>query len=100
MIYVPEEQVIEVISGHTFQTSSARGAVRLADVEVPAPGRPGAERARLILEDLILKEYVRIKLRVFDRRAIRTADVWRHVDGAYEYVNAIIRGQSQLTEAA
>lgn len=91
MIYVPEEKVIEVISGHTFQTSSGRGAVRLADVEVPKPGQPGAERARLVLEDLVLEEYVRIKLRVFDRRAIRTADVWRHVDGAYEYVNAIIR---------
>ena len=91
MICVPEEQVTEVISGHTFQTSSGRGSVRLADVVVPARGRPGAERARMALEDLILWEYVRIKLRVFDRAAIRTADVWRHVNGEYQYVNALTR---------
>ncbi len=91
MLYVPEEQVTEVISGHTFQTSSGPGTVRLADVMVPAPGKPGAERAQMALEDLILWEYVRIKLRVFDRAAIRTADVWRHVNGEYQYVNAFIR---------
>ena len=45
----------------------------------------------MVLEDLILGEYVRIKLRVFDRRAIRTPDVWRQVDGVYEYVNALVR---------
>ena len=91
MLYVPEEQVTEVISGHTFQTSSGRGAVRLAGVVVPAPGKPGAERTRVALEDLILWEYVRIKLRVFDRATIRTADVWRHVNGEYQYVNALTR---------
>ncbi len=91
MLFVPEEQVTEVISGHTFQTSSGRGAVRLADVVVPEPGCPGAERARMVLEDLILWEYVRIKLRVFDRAAIRTADVWRYVGGEYEYVNAVVQ---------
>ncbi len=91
MLYVPEEHVTEVITGHTFQTSSGRGAVRLADVVVPEPGLPGAYRARAALEDLILGRFVRIKLRVFDRRAIRIADVWRHIDGVYESVNAIIR---------
>ena len=91
MLYVPKEQVTEVISGHTFRTSSDRGAVRLADVVVPEPGEPGAERARTALENLILWESVRIKLRVFDRAAIRTADVWRRVNGVYQYVNALIR---------
>ena len=91
MLYVPEEHVMKVITGHTFQTSSNRGVVRLADVVVPEPGEPGAERARLALENLILQEYVRIKLRVFDRGAIRTADVWRHVGGKYEYVNAVVQ---------
>ena len=56
MLYVPEEQVTEVISGHTFQTSSDRGAIRLADVVVPEPGELGAERARMALADLILLE--------------------------------------------
>ena len=56
MLYVPEEQVTEVIGGHTFQTSSDRGAVRLADVVVPEPGELGAERARMALADLILLE--------------------------------------------
>lgn len=91
MLYVPEQQVTEVISGHTFQTSSGRGAVRLADVVVPEPGEPGAERARMALADLILWEFVRIKLRVFDRAAIRTADVWRRVNGVYQHVNAFVR---------
>lgn len=91
MLYVPEEQVTEVISGHTFQTSSDRGDVRLADVVVPEPDEPGAERAKAALEELILWELVRIKLRVFDRAAIRTADVWRYVNGRYQYVNALIR---------
>lgn len=91
MLYVAEEHVAEVITGHTFQTSSDRGVVRLADVVVPEPGLPGANRARAALEDLILGRFVRIKLRVFDRGAIRIADVWRDIDGEYEYVNAIVQ---------
>ncbi len=91
MLYVPEEQVTEVISGHTFQTSSGRGAVRLADVVVPEPDEPGGQRARMALEDLVLMEYVRIKLRVFDRAPVRTADVWRCVNGVYQYVNKLVR---------
>ena len=90
MLYVPEEHVTEVITGHTFQTSTDRGVVRLADVVVPEPGLPGANRARAALENLILGRFVRIKVRIFDRRAIRTADVWRSVGGEYEYVNAVV----------
>ena len=75
MLSVPEERVTEVISGHTFHTSSKRGAVKLADVDVPEPGQAEGERARRVLSDLILGEYIRIKLRVFDRREIRIADV-------------------------
>lgn len=91
MLYVPEEHVTEVITGHTFKTSSDHGVVRLADVVVPEPGLPGANRARAALEDLIQGRCVRIKVRIFDRRAIRTADVWRYVGGVYEYVNAVVQ---------
>ena len=91
MLYVPEEHVTDVITGHSFQTSTDRGVVRLADVVVPEPGLPGANRARVVLEDLILGRFVRIKLRVFDRASIRTADVWRHIGGDYEYVNALVQ---------
>ena len=49
MLYVPEEHVTEVITGHTFQTSTDRGVVRLADVVVPErayrePTGPGGSR--------------------------------------------------------
>ncbi len=91
MLYVPEEYVTEVITGQTFQTSSDRGVVRLADVVVPEPGLPGANRARAALKDLVLGRFVRIKVRIFDRRASRTADVWRYVAGEYEYVNAVVQ---------
>ena len=41
MLYVPEEHVTEVITGHTFQTSSDRGVVRLANVVYSAPDFSG-----------------------------------------------------------
>ena len=90
MIYIPLERVTEVISGRTFRTSSGRRPVQLADVEVPPLGEPGGGQARRNLDALIGGEYVRIKLRAFDRGPRRIADVWREVGGRHEHVNAIL----------
>ena len=48
-----KEKVIKVIDGDTFQTASRKNPVRLANVDAPEKGRPGAAQATQALKNMI-----------------------------------------------
>ena len=48
-----KETVRRVIDGDTFETDSRKNAVRLANVDAPEKGRPGAKTATRRLKNLI-----------------------------------------------
>ena len=50
---VRKEKVTEVIDGDTFKTSSRKNAVRLANVDTPEKGKPGAVKATNQLKKMI-----------------------------------------------
>lgn len=52
------ERVSNVIDGDTFKTASRTRLVRLANVNTPEKGKPGAAKARQALEKLILGKEV------------------------------------------
>lgn len=56
-----QEKVTNVIDGDTFRTASRSHAVRLANVNTPETGSPGAEVARRRLERLIRDRVVTIE---------------------------------------
>ncbi len=56
-----KEKVTRVIDGDTFRTKSRRHAVRLANVDAPERGRPGAAAATKRLRDLIGRKMVSIE---------------------------------------
>ena len=72
-----KERVTKVIEGDTFETGSRKNPVRLADVDVPEKGRPGAAQAREKLRDLIEGEEVRIDTVARDKHGHSVARVYR-----------------------
>jgi len=56
-----KEKVTRVIDGDTFRTASRKHAVRLANVDAPEKGRPGAVAARNKLQRLIAGKEVSIQ---------------------------------------
>lgn len=56
-----KEKVTRVIAGDTFRTASRKQAVRLANVDAPEKGRPGAVVAKRILTKLISGKEVSIE---------------------------------------
>lgn len=56
-----KEKVTRVIDGDTFRTASRKHAVRLANVDAPEKGRPGAVAARKKLARLIGRREVSIQ---------------------------------------
>ena len=60
-----KEKVTNVIDGDTFETSSRKNPVRLANVDAPEKGTPGGTAATRALKQLIEGETVSIP----DRRA-------------------------------
>lgn len=55
-----KEKVTRVIDGDTFETASRKRPVRLAHVDAPEKGQPGAAQATQKLRKLIEGEEVRI----------------------------------------
>ncbi len=53
-----KEKVTKVIDGDTFETASRKNPVRLANVDAPEKGRPGAGKATEALRKLIQGEEV------------------------------------------
>ena len=56
-----KEKVTKVIAGDTFMTDSREHAVRLANVDAPETGRPGAVVAKKKLEGLIADKEVLVQ---------------------------------------
>jgi len=48
-----KEKVTKVIDGDTFETASRKHPVRLANVDAPEKGQPGAAKATQALKNLI-----------------------------------------------
>ena len=60
------ERVTKVIDGDTFKTSSRKRPIRLANVDTPEKGRPGAVKAQQALERMILGKEVNIVTKARD----------------------------------
>ncbi len=56
-----KEKVTKVIDGDTFETASRKNPVRLANVDAPEKGQPGAAKATDALRKLIQGEEVSIE---------------------------------------
>ena len=71
------EKVTRVIDGDTFQTESRKRPVRLANVDAPETGTPGAAEAKAALTRMILGEQVLIDTKARDtyNRAVANVKV-------------------------
>jgi endonuclease YncB( thermonuclease family) len=74
-----EGRVVSVESGDTLTVLDARAAprrVRLAGIEAPAWGRPGAHRSKDSLARLVLEQPVRVDCYAHDPRGRIVGKVW------------------------
>jgi len=69
------ETVTRVIDGDTFETASRKHPVRLANVDTPEKGQPGAGKAREALERLVLGKEVSIDTKARDKYGRAVANV-------------------------
>lgn len=58
-----KETVTEVLDGDTFRTANRKNPIRLADVDAPEKGEPGAKAATEALRNLIEGKEVSIDTR-------------------------------------
>ena len=70
-----KEKVTKVIDGDTFETASRKNPVRLANVDAPEKGQPGAAKATEALRKLIQGEEVVIDTVARDRYGRSVANV-------------------------
>jgi len=70
------ESVTKVIDGDTFETSSRKNPVRLANVDAPEKGEPGSGKARQALKNLIEGEQVRVETVARDQYGRSVAKVY------------------------
>lgn len=69
------ERVTKVIDGDTFKTGSRKNSIRLANVNAPEKGSPGAAAATRALRELIQGEEVIIDTVARDKYGRSVADV-------------------------
>lgn len=71
------ERVTDVIDGDTFKTGSRKNSIRLANVNAPEKGSPGASKATQALRDIINGEMVSIETVARDKygRSVATVKV-------------------------
>ena len=72
-----KEKVTKVIDGDTFETSSRKNPVRLANVDAPEKGQPGSAKAKDALSKLIEGEEVRIDTVSRDKYGRAVANVYK-----------------------
>lgn len=72
-----KEKVTRVIDGDTFETESRKRPVRLANVDTPETGTPGAAEAKAALTTMILAKEVLIDTKARDsyNRAVANVKV-------------------------
>ena len=71
------ERVTDVIDGDTFKTGSRKNSIRLANVNAPEKGSPGASKATQALREIINGEMVSIEIVARDKygRSVATVKV-------------------------
>ncbi len=72
-----KERVTKIIDGDTFRTASRTKPVRLANVDAPEKGKPGATKATKALRDMIEGERVRIETVARDTYGRAVAKVYK-----------------------
>jgi len=72
-----KEKVIRVIDGDTFETTSRKKSVRLANVNAPEKRQPGFNKATEILRKMIGGEVVRIETLGRDKYGRAVARVYK-----------------------
>jgi len=72
-----KEKVSSVIDGDTFKTGSRNNSIRLANVNAPEKGTPGAAQATRTLRDIIAGEVVSVETVARDKygRSVATVKV-------------------------
>ncbi len=70
-----KERVKSVIDGDTFKTASRKHSVRLANVDAPEKGQPGAVKATNELRKMIQGKEVVINTKARDKYGRSVADV-------------------------
>ena len=71
------ERVTDVIDGDTFKTGSRKNSIRLANVNAPEKGSPGAVKATQALREIINGEVVSVETVARDKygRSVATVKV-------------------------
>lgn len=69
------ERVTKILDGDTFETSSRKNPVRLANVDTPEKGEPGYQQAKDALERLIGGREVLIDTKARDNYGRSVANV-------------------------
>ena len=71
------ERVTDVTDGDTFKTGSRKNSIRLANVNAPEKGSPGASKATQALREIINGEMVSIEIVARDKygRSVATVKV-------------------------
>ena len=69
------ERVTRVIDGDTFLTASRKRPIRLAGLDAPEKGRPGAAAATAALRALIGGQFVTVNTKARDKYGRPVADV-------------------------
>lgn len=86
-----KERVTRVIDGDTFETASRKKPVRLANVDAPERGQPGAAKATAALRQMIQGKVVSIDTKARDKYGRSVGNV--KVNG--KSVNRAIREQTK-----
>ena len=86
-----KEKVTKVVDGDTFETASRKRSVRLANVDAPEKGRPGAAKATADLRKLIGGKTVSIDTVARDKYGRSVANV----KAGGKSVNRAMRGKTK-----
>ena len=70
-----KEKVTRVVDGDTFKTGNRKNSIRLANVNAPEKGTPGATKATQALQNLIKGEEVTINTVARDKYGRSVANV-------------------------
>ncbi len=74
---VRKERVTKIIDGDTFETSSRKNPVRLANVDAPEKGQRGSVKATEVLRKMIEGEEVKIETVGRDKYGRAIAKVYK-----------------------
>ena len=86
-----KEKVTKVFDGDTFLTGSRKKPVRLANVDAPEKGQPGAAKAKQELERKILGEEVTIETKARDKYGRAVANVKKGRESVNKHMQKVTK---------